>query len=600
MKRLLLALCCLVGASGPTSSQVSGPGETDNVVAFARLYGAVRYFYPGDATTAVDWNAFAVMGVSRVRSAPDAAALETALEGLFLPLGPGIEIGPSLSPAPAIGAPDGSLVAWRYVGAAIGQLLPGSYRVERTNRPPVGPVKPANERVDADAPPAPDPRAGDHVDIDLGRGLRARVALALSNEDAQRRPDPAALGGLVSASARALPTRDADPAANMADVVVAWNVFRHFYPYWPDLTGDPKVDWDAVLAGHLRAAAAATTRVQQRDALRRLVADAHDGHGGVRDLAAAASAGALPIAARLIEGRIAVTSSTSTAVPVGAVITAIGGEPAAHWLEDRLRLASGTEQWKVERTLRLWECELNTTVELAIDDGSRPRSVSLPCGAIPKAPLPEKRPDPVAELSPALWYVDLTRATMAQIEPSLARLAEARGVIFDLRGYPTDAGAGILAHLLSEPEHDRWMHIDRLVGPFGRIGGVVDLGWDESPKAPRIAARRVFLTDGRAISYAESVMGYIADRRLATIIGAPTAGTNGNVAMFEVPGGFRVGFTGMRVTRHDGTSRRHLIGIAPDVPLVPTLDGLRRGRDELLEQAIVVINRPPSPAAPAK
>jgi hypothetical protein len=600
MKRLLLALCCLVGASGATSTQGSGPSDIDNVVAFARLYGAVRYFYPGDATTAIDWNAFAVVGVSRVRPAPDAAALDAALEGLFLPLGPGIEIGPSLPPAPALGPPDPSLVAWRYVGAAIGSLLPGSYRVERTNRPPVGSVKPDDDRIDAGAPPAPDPRAGDHVDIDLGRGLRARVALTLTSEDAQRRPDPAALGGLVAASARALPVPAADPAANMADVVVAWNVFRHFYPYWPDLTGDPRMDWDAALAGHLRAAAAATTKLQQRAVLRRLVADAHDGHGGVRDLATAAPAGALPIAARLIDGRIAVTASTSTAVPVGAVITAVGGDPAARWLEDRLRLSSGTAQWKVERTLRLWECDLDTTVELAIDDGSRARSVSLPCGPMPKGPMPEKRPEPLAELSPGLWYVDLTRATMAQIEPSLARLAEARGVIFDLRGYPTDAGADILPHLLAEPEHDRWMHVDRLIGPFFRTGGVVDLGWDLTPKAPAIAARRVFLTDGRAISYAESVMGYIADRRLATIVGAPTAGTNGNVAAFEVPGGFRVTFTGMRVTRHDGTSRRHLIGIAPDVPLVPTLDGLRHGRDELLEKAISVIARPPSAAAPAK
>ena len=95
-------------------------------------------------------------------------------------------------------------------------------------------------------------------------------------------------------------------------------------------------------------------------------------------------------------------------------------------------------------------------------------------------------------------------------------------------------------------------------------------------------------------------MGYIADRRLATIVGAPTAGTNGNVAAFEVPGGYRVSFTGMRVTRHDGTSRRHLIGIAPDVPLSPTIDGLRRGRDELLEKAIALIQRPPSPPVPGK
>ena len=74
----------------------------------------------------------------------------------------------------------------------------------------------------------------------------------------------------------------------------------------------------------------------------------------------------------------------------------------------------------------------------------------------------------------------------------------------------------------------RWA-VDRLTRPFGRVGGVFDVGWNVQPKAPAIAARRVFLTDGRAISYAESVMGFVADRKLGTILGAPTAGTNGNV-----------------------------------------------------------------------
>jgi hypothetical protein len=218
--------------------------------------------------------------------------------------------------------------------------------------------------------------------------------------------------------------------------------------------------------------------------------------------------------------------------------------------------------------------------------------VPVVCGPRPAKRLQERRPAPVAELSPGLWYVDLTRADYARIVPALPQLADARGVIFDLRGYPTDAGAAILPHLVDAPERDRWMHIARLIGPFGRVGSVADLGWDVQPKRPAVAARRVFLTDGRAISYAESVMGYVADRKLGTIVGAPTAGTNGNIVFFNLPGGCEIVFTGMRVTRHDGVTRRHLIGIAPDVPLTPTIDGIRRGRDELLDKAVALIARP--------
>ena len=85
---------------------------------------------------------------------------------------------------------------------------------------------------------------------------------------------------------------------------------------------------------------------------------------------------------------------------------------------------------------------------------------------------------------------------------------------------------------------------------------------------------------------AESVMGYVGDRHLGTIVGSPTAGTNGNVASFVTPSGFRVSFTGMRVTRHDGHSPHHLVGVRPDVALAPTLEGVRAGRDELLERRV--------------
>jgi len=195
----------------------------------------------------------------------------------------------------------------------------------------------------------------------------------------------------------------------------------------------------------------------------------------------------------------------------------------------------------------------------------------------------------VAELAPGTWYVDLTRATMAQVTPALANLARANAVVFDLRGYPTDAGAGVLPHLIGTPENDNWMHVPRIIGPFGQFAGWQDMGWNVQPNSPAISGKVVFLTDGRAISYAESVMGYVADHKLGTIVGSTTAGTNGNVASFVVPSGFSISFTGMRVTRHDGKSPYHLVGVKPDVQASPTIAGLRAGRDDVLDRGIALI-----------
>ena len=78
--------------------------------------------------------------------------------------------------------------------------------------------------------------------------------------------------------------------------------------------------------------------------------------------------------------------------------------------------------------------------------------------------------------------------------------------------------------------------------------------------------------------------------RLAELVGEPTAGTNGNINVNHLPGGYTVVFTGMKVLKHDG-SRHHGAGILPTVPVLPTVAGIRAGRDEQLEEAIEVVSR---------
>ncbi|HEX6812402.1 MAG TPA: S41 family peptidase [Planctomycetota bacterium] len=96
------------------------------------------------------------------------------------------------------------------------------------------------------------------------------------------------------------------------------------------------------------------------------------------------------------------------------------------------------------------------------------------------------------------------------------------------------------------------------------------------------------LLDRWSVSYAESVLGIIEAYKLGEIVGGTTAGTNGNVNPFDLPGGYSVSWTGMKVLKHDG-SRHHGVGIAPTVPVAPTAAGIAAGRDEVLEKAVEVL-----------
>lgn len=178
-----------------------------------------------------------------------------------------------------------------------------------------------------------------------------------------------------------------------------------------------------------------------------------------------------------------------------------------------------------------------------------------------------------------------------EINAKISDLAKAKGIIFDLRGYP-NGNHQIICHLLEKNDtSDAWMQIPLIVYPDQE--NIVDyqrMGWRLAAKEPHIKGKVVFIIYGGSISYAESFMSFIEFYNLAEIVGQPTAGTNGNTNPFMLPGEFQISWTGMKVLKHDG-SQHHLLGIQPTVPAERTIQGLIEGRDEFLEKALEVVKQ---------
>ena len=73
----------------------------------------------------------------------------------------------------------------------------------------------------------------------------------------------------------------------------------------------------------------------------------------------------------------------------------------------------------------------------------------------------------------------------------------------------------------------------------------------------------------------------------STIIGSQTAGTDGDVTSFKLSQDIRTGFTALGVYYPNGDSTER-IGIVPDSVVYITAEGVRQGRDEVLEKALQV------------
>jgi len=74
------------------------------------------------------------------------------------------------------------------------------------------------------------------------------------------------------------------------------------------------------------------------------------------------------------------------------------------------------------------------------------------------------------------------------------------------------------------------------------------------------------------------------------IIGSQTQGADGNVSLIPLPGGLKTGISGLGVYYPDGRGTQR-IGIVPDIEVKTTIQGIREGRDELLEKAIELVQK---------
>ena len=113
---------------------------------------------------------------------------------------------------------------------------------------------------------------------------------------------------------------------------------------------------------------------------------------------------------------------------------------------------------------------------------------------------------------------------------------------------------------------------------------------------PRYAGRTVMLIDENAISQSEHTGMMFRAAAGTRFVGSPTSGTNGDTTTIRLPGGVTVSFTGHKVSWPDGTQLQRR-GLMPDVDVRPTIEGIRSGRDEVLDSAIRYLSEMPAPSS---
>jgi len=190
-----------------------------------------------------------------------------------------------------------------------------------------------------------------------------------------------------------------------------------------------------------------------------------------------------------------------------------------------------------------------------------------------------------------IGYLDLgLLASLREFERAFEALRQTRGLIVDIRRHPGFTMQLALAARLSDRPVKSAIYEIPIVSSFDSQEQVVSIGqYDVQPDAKaHYGGPVVVLVNEKTHGSAEDVCIYLKNAARVTFVGGTTAGCNGNRTWLSLPGGGRLWFTGMRVKFGDG-SRFQNIGITPDVPAAPTVEGVRAGRDEVLDRGLEVL-----------
>jgi len=378
----------------------------------------------------------------------------------------------------------------------------------------------------------------------------------------------------------------AELALRIGNVINVYNVFHHFYPYFDVIT----VDWEKELEKALLRCYTDSMEKDHLTTLQKFTASLKDGH--IRISSRNMETFVPPIAWEWIENKLVVTAvyDKSIDLAIGDEISQIDGQGVDVFFEEiHSKISAGTEGWLNYRARteslygpkdsRIAIKTQDKSIELTRDKNIYQQGLQDPKEAY-------------NAVNDNVFYLNLDVVPMDTINKLMPELEKYESIICDLRGYPK-GNHGFISHLLKTKDTtDGWMQVPQIIYPDQEnLAGMEKFSWMLETTTPYLGDKQIiFITDGSAISYAESFMGFIEGYNLATIVGQPTAGTNGNVNSFELPGGYRLSWTGMKVIKHDG-SQHHAVGVTPDIYLSKTINGVKAGKDEFLEKAIELTNQ---------
>jgi len=374
-----------------------------------------------------------------------------------------------------------------------------------------------------------------------------------------------------------------------------WNIIQYWFPY-KYLIGE---DWNNVLEEFIpKFVSAADEKNYQLTALE-LITRVNDSHANISNRPANIDRfmGTMtpPCHLAYIEDKFIVTGIVEgTKIPEtdlrkGDEVIKINNRSVSEIVKERMSITPGSNEAAKMRLMARYLLRTNDTVlhlNLLRDGVVHYLSAAtVQSGAVPA--IDAASDSSFRMIAPGIGYLYLGSIRNAGLPDIMKRLEGTKGLVIDLRCYPSEFVVFTLGSQLVEKS------TPFVKFTFGSLEtpGLFTMGTALSVPANKngnYKGKIVILVNETTLSQAEYTAMAFRTAPGAVVVGSQTAGADGNISQFSLPGGISTLITGIGVYYPDGGETQR-IGIVPDIEVRPTVAGVREGRDEVLEKAIGII-----------
>jgi C-terminal processing protease CtpA/Prc len=198
-----------------------------------------------------------------------------------------------------------------------------------------------------------------------------------------------------------------------------------------------------------------------------------------------------------------------------------------------------------------------------------------------------KKPQAYKLLTPDIGYI-LPRTLNDSLSIIMDKLKNTKGIIIDLRNHSYNEYTEQIEYFFMSKKN-MFCKITKIDINEPGLFRFTDKAFVGKRNKNYYNGKVVILVNETTQSNGEFEAMAFQNAPRAITIGSTTAGADGNVTKFSLPGNIPVMFSGIGIYYPDGRETQR-VGVRIDKEVRPTIRGVIEGRDEVLEQAISIIN----------